>query len=103
METTSCSAIRSNLAFSTLVRRRRKVVTWLTVATLAPYYVFILIAAYKPTLLVMTFSVGSLVTAGWLAAVLLIVGTWLLTGLYIRYANGEFDALTREIGAGVAR
>jgi uncharacterized membrane protein (DUF485 family) len=86
-----------------LVRRRRKIVTWLTAATLGPYYVFIFIAAYKPTLLAMTFNASSVVTAGWAAGLVLIVGTWILTGLYIRYANGEFDELVRKIGTGAAR
>jgi uncharacterized membrane protein (DUF485 family) len=34
---------------------------------------------------------------------LLIAGPWLLTGLYIHRANGEFDALTNEILNGGAQ
>lgn len=103
METTHRSAIRSEAAFATLVKRRRTVVMWLTAATLVPYYAFILVAAYKPNMLAVKLNAGSVVTAGWLVGVLLIVGTWLLTGLYIRYANGEFDALTKEIETGAVR
>jgi uncharacterized membrane protein (DUF485 family) len=36
-------------------------------------------------------------TWGWPLAALLVVGGWLLTGIYIRRANGEFDELTQKI------
>lgn len=94
--------MQSNSVFVTLVKRRRKVVTWLTAATLVPYYVFIFVAAYKPDMLAVKLDATSVVTLGWVAGFLLIVGTWLLTGLYVRYANGEFDELTRKLEAGVA-
>jgi uncharacterized membrane protein (DUF485 family) len=29
--------------------------------------------------------------------VILVVGSWLTTGIYIRRANGEFDALNEQI------
>ena len=31
------------------------------------------------------------------AVAVIIVGSWLLTGLYIRRANGEFEEMTRDI------
>ncbi len=34
---------------------------------------------------------------GWPVGAVLIVGSWLLTGIYIRRANGEFDALNEQI------
>lgn len=89
-------------AFVRLVSRRRKVVAWLTASTLVPYYLFVLVAAYRPAALATRIHAGSALTVGWLAGGLLIVGTWLLTGLYVRYANGEFDTLSRQLDTGVA-
>ncbi|MCY1383869.1 hypothetical protein D9M69_720380 [compost metagenome] len=53
-----------------------------------------------PEVLAARFSAASIVTIGWPISVVLIVGAWLLTGLYIRRANGEFDELTAKILAG---
>ncbi|BAO88718.1 DUF485 domain-containing protein [Caballeronia cordobensis] len=89
-------------AFHQLVSRKRKFIARLTLGTLVPYYAFVLIAAFAPNLLAARVFGASVMTAGWTVGVLLISGTWLLTGLYIYRANGEFDALTSEIlkGAG---
>lgn len=100
---TSFSSIRKHPHFNELVTRRRRFVVWLTAATLVPYYVFILIAGFKPQLLATKISGTSVINIGWLAGVGLIIGTWLLTGLYIRRANGEFDALTATILAGAKK
>lgn len=36
-------------------------------------------------------------TIGWPIAALIIIGGWLLTGVYVSRANGEFDRLTAEV------
>ena len=84
-------------AFERLVSRRRRLIARLTLGTLVPYYAFVLVAGFAPRLLAARVFGASVITAGWTVGVLLIVGTWLLTGLYIHRANGEFDALTNEI------
>ncbi|GAB7535644.1 hypothetical protein BGC_18600 [Burkholderia sp. 3C] len=76
--------------------------TWLTASTLVPYYLFVLVAAYRPAALATRIHGGSAITVGWIAGGLLIVGTWLLTGLYVRYANGEFDTLSQQLDTGAS-
>lgn len=95
--------IRSTPAFRKLVVRRRKLVAWLTLGTLLPYYVFVLVAAFTPKVLALKLFPHSVITIGWPIGLVLIVGTWILTGIYIRRANGEFDELTARILAGVAQ
>ncbi|MEM5402507.1 DUF485 domain-containing protein [Paraburkholderia unamae] len=51
-------------------------------------------------MLAIRLSADSIVNIGWPIGVALIVGSWCLTGLYVRRANGEFDALTAQILAG---
>ncbi|MBV5331838.1 response regulator, partial [bacterium] len=41
-------------------------------------------------------SEGGIVTVGWPIGVVLVVGSWLMTGIYIRRANGEFDQLNER-------
>ena len=42
-------------------------------------------------------NAGGIMTVGWPIGVVLIVGSWILTGIYISRANGEFDALTEQL------
>lgn len=95
--TTALAGIRNQPQFKELVRRRRRFVAWLTTMTLVPYYAFILVAGFAPHVLARKLSDTSIINIGWPVGVALIVGTWLLTGLYIHRANGEFDELTAVI------
>lgn len=97
METSSVMGISNDPSFIALVRRRGRFVIYLTAATLVPYYAFILVAGFHPQLLATKLSSSSTINLGWLIGVMLIVGTWLLTGLYVRRANREFDELAAEI------
>ena len=103
MDTTAVAGIRSNPLFDALVSRRRRFVAWLTAATVIPYYAFILIAGFAPNILATKFSSTSVINIGWPVGIALIVGTWCLTGVYIRRANGEFDELTAKILAGASK
>lgn len=84
-------------AYDELVFKQRKVVATLTTATLAPYVAFILIAAFYPNILAIKISSSSVINVAWPLGVAFIVGSWLLTGLYIIRANGELDALVSAV------
>jgi len=103
MKSTAGQHIWLTPAFERLVSRRRRFVARLTLGTLIPYYAFVLVAGFAPRLLAAPMFGSNVITAGWTVGVALIVGTWLLTGLYIHRANGEFDALTNEIVKGGGR
>jgi len=89
--------IQAHPLFKELVSRRRRFTLLLSVATLVPYYIFILVAALSPGVLARRISAYSSVSVGWPVGVAIILGAWLLTGLYVRRANGEFDDITREL------
>jgi uncharacterized membrane protein (DUF485 family) len=56
-----------------------------------------LLTSLQPQLFTATISDTSVITIGWpIAAVIVIVG-WLLTGVYVSRANGEFDSLNEQI------
>ncbi|MBP0590889.1 DUF485 domain-containing protein [Paraburkholderia sp. LEh10] len=103
VQTTAIHSVRFSPAFARLVARRRRLVACLTLGTLLPYYAFVLVAGFAPKLLALKLFPGSVITIGWPLGGLLIVGTWILTGIYIRRANGEFDELTARLLAGDAQ
>ena len=89
--------IRSNPKFAEMVSKRTRFAIILSLVVLVPYYAFMMVTAFNPGLLAQPLSEGSVVTVGWPLAALLVVGGWLLTGIYIRRANGEFDDLNQQI------
>lgn len=84
-------------SFNQLVRRRKKLVMTLTLSTIVPYYGFILLATFSPSLLATKISDTSLVNVAWPICSGLMIATWILTGIYSYRANGEFDDLTKLI------
>ncbi|EIT71926.1 MULTISPECIES: DUF485 domain-containing protein [Hydrocarboniphaga] len=88
--------------FLTLVRSRRRYSLLLSAIVLGSYYAFMATVAFQPRWLATPLSTDSALTVGWPIGTGLIVGSWLLTGLYVRRANRDFDVLSREL-AGESR
>jgi uncharacterized membrane protein (DUF485 family) len=104
MQTNTIQArIRQNPKFAQLVSQRTRLAIVLSLTVLVPYYLFMMVTAFRPALLAMPISEGSVVTIGWPIGALIIVGSWLTTAVYIRRANGEFDRLNQEILAEAAQ
>ena len=56
-----------------------------------------MVVAFAPALVGQRVAAGSTLTVGVAAGLTMFVSFWLLTALYVRRANGEFDRLTAEI------
>jgi uncharacterized membrane protein (DUF485 family) len=91
------SRIRQHPRFAELVGRRTRFAIVLSALVLIPYYSFMMIVAFKPELLRQSLGEGVTATLGWPVGAALIIGSWLLTGLYVRRANGEFDQINEQI------
>lgn len=82
---------------TTLVRKRERFAWILSAIMLGLYSGFILLIAYGPQILGAKLSPGSSITWGIPIGVGLIVSAFVLTGIYVRRANGEFDDLNNAI------
>lgn len=89
--------IRSNPKFAELVGKRTRFAIILSLIVLVPYYSYMLLVSLQPQLFSAKISDGSVITIGWPIAALIVVGGWLLTGVYVSRANGEFDNLTNDV------
>ena len=88
--------IRQHPKFAELVARRTRFALILSVIVLVPYYSFMMVVAFNPAILHKTLGDG-VTTIAWPLGALLVIGSWLLTGVYIRRANGEFDQMTQQV------
>jgi cation/acetate symporter len=89
--------MRSNPKFQHLVSTRSRFAWTLAIAVLVAFYGFVMLVAFQPALLGRPVMEGSALTVGVAMGSTIFVSFWLLTALYIRRANGEFDRLTEEI------
>jgi uncharacterized membrane protein (DUF485 family) len=90
------SKIASNPKFHELVSKRNTFAWTLSFLVFAIYYGFILTIAYAKPFLGQSLS-GGVTTVGFPIGVGVILSAIILTGIYVRRANGEFDELNRQI------
>lgn len=88
--------IRTHPKFAELVSKRNRLGLILSLLVMAMYFAFILAVAFAPKALGASLA-GGITTVGIPIGVLIIVTAFLLTGVYVRRANAEFDELNRQI------
>jgi uncharacterized membrane protein (DUF485 family) len=83
--------------FQQLSSQKNRISLILTILELVVYFGFIGLIAYNKPYLGEKLSVGGSVTIGIPIAVGTIVLSWVLTGIYIWWANAKYDALVKKV------
>lgn len=96
MEDDVVQKIKSNPKYQKLVATRSSYGWMLTFIMMIAYYGFILLVAFNKELLGAKMGAG-VMTWGIPIGLFVIVFTVIITGIYVRRANGEFDELTAAI------
>lgn len=94
--------IAAHPRYRELKARRTSFGWWLTIAMLVVYYGFILLVAFDKELLATRIGEG-VTTLGMPIGLGVIVFTIVITVIYVRRANSEFDALAEEISKAVLK
>jgi cation/acetate symporter len=89
--------MRANPKFDQLVAKRSSYAWTLAAIVLTLFYGFVLVVAFNPTVLGQPVSEGSRLTVGVAVELFMFILFWVLTALYVKRANTEFDALTQEV------
>jgi uncharacterized membrane protein (DUF485 family) len=97
MESQAIARVRNHPKFAELIEKRTKYAWSLSIVMLAIYYGFILVIAFIPQVLGIPIAPGAVTTIGIPVGILIIVVAFVLTGLYVRRANAEFDALVQQV------
>lgn len=87
--------------FRHLVARRWRVSLTLTACLFVLYYGFILLVGLNKPLLAT--RVGAVTTLGIPIGMGVIIGAWLLTAIYVAWANRRYDAAVRALQAQLER
>ena len=89
--------IKANPDYQKLVKTRSAFAIKLSIAMLVVYFTFILTIAFNPSALGVPLSEDTVTTIGIPVGVAIIIFAFVLTGIYTKRANGEFDDLTNKI------
>lgn len=96
MQDHTIERIQQNPKFQELVRKKSSLSWLLSIVMLVIYYGFVLMVAFSPATLGQSLS-GGVTTIGIPIGVIIILSAFVITGIYVRRANTEFDQLTREV------
>lgn len=102
MEMDLANRIASHPKYQELKAKRSSfgwILTWLMMIV---YYGFIMLVAYNKELMATKIGTG-VTTLGMPIGLFVIVFTIVITGIYVRRANSEFDDLTEEIKKAVSK
>lgn len=91
--------IKNNPKYQTLVRSRSRFAWTLSIIMLVVYYTFIMTIAFKPELLAIPLSDGSVISIGIPIGIAIILFSFAITGLYVYRANNTYDVMLDEIKA----
>jgi len=88
--------IKNNPNYKALTSKRSSLAWTLSIIMCVIYYAFILTIAFDPSILGQKLSDG-VTTVGIPVGIFIIVSSFLLTGVYVNKANGEFDTLNNNL------
>ena len=88
--------VRNNPKYQKLVKERSKFAWTLSIIMLVIYYAFILTIAFDPSALGTKMGDG-VMTIGIPIGIAIIIIAFVLTGIYVKRANGEFDELSHQV------
>lgn len=96
MSSEMSNRIRENPKFKELVSKRERLAWTLTGIVLVLFFGLFLTVAFNPAILAIRLG-DSFVTTGLAIGLFQFVLFWILTAVYVKRANSEFDSLTEQL------
>lgn len=91
------SRLRDNPKFKKLVGTRNTYSIGMTIAMMVVYFGFILLVAFNKEFLAQKVGAGLVTSIGIPIGVAVLLFTIIITGLYVRRSNTEFDSLKEDL------
>lgn len=102
MDAALANKIASHPKYQELKSKRSSFGWWLTLAMMVVYYGFILLVAFNKSFLASRLGEG-VMTMGIPVGLGVILFTIVITAIYVRRANSEFDSLAEELNKAVLK
>ena len=102
MDTDLTTRIANHPKYQELKAKRTRFGMWLTLAMMVVYYGFILLVAFNKPFLATRLGT-SVITYAMPIGFGVIIFTVLITAIYVRRANGEYDDLAEQVSKAVLK
>lgn len=102
MDNALAQRIASHPKYRELKAKRTSFGWWLTLAMMVVYYGFIMLVAFDKQFLAQRLGSG-VMTLGMPIGLAVIIFTVVITAIYVRRANNEFDALADDLNKAVQK
>jgi len=89
--------IQNNAAYQKLIRTRRSFAWKMSIIMLVVYYAYILLIAFSPETLGAKINPEQMITWGIPVGLSIIIFAFIMTGIYVKKANSEFDDLSVQV------
>lgn len=86
--------VLSDPDFQALMRQKKSISTVLTMVIMTVYFGFMALIAFNPSALSAPVAHGTL---GIPLGIGVIILAWILTGIYVRWANSNYDTLVEQV------
>ena len=96
MDKATIEKIKNNPSYQKLISTRSSFAWTMTIIMLVVYYAYILLIAFSPETLGASIS-GGMMTWGIPVGVGIIFFAFIMTGIYVKRANNEFDSLLEDV------
>jgi uncharacterized membrane protein (DUF485 family) len=83
--------------YAELMKKRNRFAILLSVIVLGVYYSYVMVATMAPATFAAPIGEGYTWCIGLLAGFIIQAFAFVMTGIYVRRANGEFDAINRTL------
>lgn len=97
MEKELVEKIKNNPDYQKLIKERNGFAVKLTISMLVVYFTFILTIAFNPSALGTPLGADTVTTIGIPIGIAVILFAFILTGIYTKRANSEFDELNNAV------
>lgn len=97
MASSTTERIRANPKFLEMVSTRNNYSIVMTIMMMVVYFGYILLIAFNKPFLATKLSAGAVTSVGIPMGLGVLVFTIIITAIYVRKANTEFDALKEEV------
>lgn len=90
-------AILNNPDFQYMVRKKSSMSNIFSILTVVMYATYMLMLGFNPKFFATPVSEGSVTTIGIYLGLAVIIFSIILTAIYVKKANGEYDAMTNKV------
>lgn len=97
MDDSQVQRVMNHPDFQNMAKKKTSIGMIFSIITLIVWFGFLLLVGFEPAMFAAPLSSGSMTPVGFYIVIGIMIFVPLITWIYVRKANGEFDTMTRQV------